>query len=317
MPLNIPDGLPAIQTLRRENIFCLESSRASHQDIRAIRVLLLNLMPKKIETEIHLLRMLSNSPLQVDVELLRITDKPSRHTPIDHMENFYKEFSQIRHKKYDGMIITGAPLGQVAFDEVSFWGDLKEIMDWTLGHVTSVMFLCWAVQAAMYHLYGVDKAILPKKISGVYPHRLVNPLSPIVRGFDDQFDAPHSRYAEVPADKLALLDEIDLISDSEVAGPYIWVHRDGRHLFVTGHSEYEPDCLKDEYRRDVEAGINPEIPENYFPGNDPAREPTVTWKSHGNLLFSNWLNYYVYQLTPFNMDDIGQVRNKAGLRVTG
>ena len=317
MPLNIQDGLPAIKVLRGENIFCLESSQASHQDIRAIRVLLLNLMPKKIETEIHLLRMLSNSPLQVDVELLRITDKPSRSTPIDHMENFYKDFSQVRNKKYDGMIITGAPLGQVPFDEVSFWEDLKEIMDWTVGNVTSVMFLCWAVQAAMYHLYSVDKVILPQKISGVYPHRLVNPLSPIVRGFDDRFDAPHSRYAEVPADELAQLDEIDIISDSEIAGPYIWSHRDGRHLFVTGHSEYEPGCLKDEYNRDVEAGINPRIPENYFPGNDPAQEPIVTWKSHGNLLFSNWLNYYVYQLTPFSMDDIGHVRNRPGLSVTG
>ena len=317
MPLNIQDGLPAIKVLRGENIFCLESSQASHQDIRAIRVLLLNLMPKKIETEIHLLRMLSNSPLQVDVELLRITDKPSRSTPIDHMENFYKDFSQVRNKKYDGMIITGAPLGQVPFDEVSFWEDLKEIMDWTVGNVTSVMFLCWAVQAAMYHLYSVDKAILPQKISGVYPHRLVNPLSPIVRGFDDRFDAPHSRYAEVPADELAQLDEIDIISDSEIAGPYIWSHRDGRHLFVTGHSEYEPGCLKDEYNRDVEAGINPRIPENYFPDNDPAQEPIVTWKSHGNLLFSNWLNYYVYQLTPFSMDDIGHVRNRPGLSVTG
>lgn len=317
MPLNIQDGLPAIKVLRGENIFCLESSQASHQDIRAIRVLLLNLMPKKIETEIHLLRMLSNSPLQVDVELLRITDKPSRSTPIDHMENFYKDFSQVRNKKYDGMIITGAPLGQVPFDEVSFWEDLKEIMDWTVGNVTSVMFLCWAVQAAMYHLYSVDKVILPQKISGVYPHRLVNPLSPIVRGFDDRFDAPHSRYAEVPADELAQLDEIDIISDSEIAGPYIWSHRDGRHLFVTGHSEYEPGCLKDEYNRDVEAGINPRIPENYFPDNDPAQEPIVTWKSHGNLLFSNWLNYYVYQLTPFSMDDIGHVRNRPGLSVTG
>ena len=317
MPLNIQDGLPAIKVLRGENIFCLESSQASHQDIRAIRVLLLNLMPKKIETEIHLLRMLSNSPLQVDVELLRITDKPSRSTPIDHMENFYKDFSQVRNKKYDGMIITGAPLGQVPFDEVSFWEDLKEIMDWTVGNVTSVMFLCWAVQAAMYHLYSVNKVILPQKISGVYPHRLVNPLSPIVRGFDDRFDAPHSRYAEVPADELAQLDEIDIISDSEIAGPYIWSHRDGRHLFVTGHSEYEPGCLKDEYNRDVEAGINPRVPENYFPGNDPAQEPIVTWKSHGNLLFSNWLNYYVYQLTPFSMDDIGHVRNRPGLSVTG
>ncbi|MBO6555862.1 MAG: homoserine O-succinyltransferase [Pseudomonadales bacterium] len=315
MPLNIPDGLPAIEVLRGENIFCLESSQASHQDIRAIRVLLLNLMPKKIETEIHLLRMLSNSPLQVDVELLRITDKPSKNTPIEHMENFYKSFSDIKDKKYDGMIITGAPLGQVPFDNVSFWDDMKEIMDWTVTNVTSVMFLCWAVQAAMYHLYGVDKLILPKKISGVYPHRLVNPLSPIVRGFDDRFDAPHSRYAEVPASALAGLDDLEVVSDSEIAGPYIWSHKDGRHLFVTGHSEYEPNCLRDEYQRDLEAGIDPEVPENYFPDDDPKKEPIVTWKSHGNLLFNNWLNYYVYQLTPFNMNDIGHVRNDLSLSI--
>lgn len=305
MPLNIPDGLPAINVLQRENIFCMDTSSASHQDIRPIRVLFLNLMPKKIETEIHILRMLSNSPLQVNVELLRISDRPSKNTPIEHMENFYKSFDQVRQNKYDGMIITGAPLGQVPFTEVSFWDDIKEILDWTTTNVTSVMFLCWAVQAAMYHLYGVDKVVLPRKISGVYPHRLRNPLAPIVRGFDDEFDAPHSRYAEVPLSELEKLEEIDIISDSPVAGGYIWVSKNGRHLFVTGHSEYEPDCLKDEYERDLAAGINPEIPENYFPNDDPALDPRVTWKSHGNLLFSNWLNYYVYQLTPFDATKIG------------
>jgi homoserine O-succinyltransferase len=202
-------------------------------------------------------------------------------------------------------------------DEVSFWDDITEIMDWTVDHVTSVLFLCWAVQAAMYHLYGVDKIVLPKKISGVYPHRIVNPLSPIVRGFDDVFDAPHSRYAEVPKAELLKLDEIDLVADSEIAGAYAWAHKDGRHLFVTGHSEYEPDCLKDEYERDLEAGLNPEVPENYFPNDDPTKAPIVTWKSHGNLLFSNWLNYYVYQLTPFNMDDVGKVRQHFNLSITG
>jgi len=308
MPLNIPDGLPAFDVLQRENIFCMANSTAQLQDIRPIRVLLLNLMPKKIETEIHLLRMLSNSPLQVDVELLRITDKPSKNTPIEHMDNFYKNFSEVKDNKYDGMIITGAPLGQVDFSDVSFWGDMTEIMDWTVTNVTSVMFLCWAVQAAMYHLYGINKVILPKKISGVYPHRLVSPLSPIVRGFDDVFNAPHSRYAEVPARALAELDEIEIIADSSIAGPYVWAHKDGRHLFVTGHSEYEPDCLKGEYERDIEAGLAPAVPENYFPNDDPNQNPIVTWKSHGNLLFANWLNYYVYQLTPFNSNEIGEVR---------
>ncbi|MFT7219866.1 MAG: homoserine O-succinyltransferase [Candidatus Azotimanducaceae bacterium] len=315
MPLNVPDGLPAFNALKRENIFCIDNTSAQQQDIRAIRVLLLNLMPKKIETEIHILRMLSNSPLQVDVELLRISDKPSKHTPVDHMDTFYKSFDEVRGNKYDGLIITGAPLGQVPFSDVNFWDDIKEIMDWSTTNVTSVMFLCWAVQAAMYHLYGVDKRILPEKISGVYPHRLVNPLAPIVRGFDDRFNAPHSRYAEVPEEELKKLEDIDIIADSEIAGPYVWSNKDGSHLFVTGHSEYEPDCLKDEYLRDLHAGLEPAIPENYFVDNDPANDPLVTWKSHGNLLFSNWLNYYVYQLTPFDPNDIGRVRLSTNLSV--
>lgn len=316
MPLNIPDGLPALEVLNRENIFCMTDSSASHQDIRPIRVLLLNLMPKKIETEIHLLRMLSNSPLQVNVELLRISDKPSKHTPIEHMDNFYKDFDQVREQKYDGFIVTGAPLGQVPFSEVSFWDDITEILDWSVSHVTSTMFLCWAVQAAMYHLYGVEKHVLPRKISGVYPHKLVDPYSQIARGFDDVFDAPHSRYAEVPRQELLKVPELTIIADSDIAGPYIWANRNGRHLFVTGHSEYEPNCLKDEYERDLAAGMNPEVPENYFPDNDPRKEPIVTWKSHGNLLFNNWLNYYVYQLTPFNAELIGEELPANGLPQT-
>ena len=305
MPLNIPDGLPALEVLSRENIFCMTNSSARHQDIRPIRVLLLNLMPKKIETEIHLLRMLSNSPLQVDVELLRISDKPSKNTPIEHMDNFYKDFDQVRNRKYDGMIITGAPLGEVPFLEVNFWQEMTEVLDWSVSNVTSVMFLCWAVQAAMYHLYGVNKRVLPKKISGVYPHRLIAPYAHIARGFDEVFDAPHSRYAEVSKDELLENPELILVADSEIAGPYVWVSRNGRHLFVTGHSEYEPHCLKDEYERDIAAGISPAIPENYFPEDDPGKNPIVTWKSHGNLLFNNWLNYHVYQLTPFDPNEIG------------
>ena len=308
MPINIPDGLPAINVLKKENIFCLSSSEALHQDIRPVRILLLNLMPKKIETEIHLLRMLANTPLQVDVELLRINDKPSRHTPLEHLDAFYKSIHDIRDQKYDGMIITGAPLGKLDFAEVSFWRELVEVMDWSQGRVTSVLFLCWAVQAAMHHLYGLDKRLLPEKLSGVYPHRLVNPHAPIVRGFDDLFQAPHSRYAEVPADAIAGLPEIELVADSRIAGPYIMSHNDGRHLFVTGHSEYEPLCLSDEYQRDLAAGLNPAIPENYFPDDDPTQAPMITWKSHGALLFSNWLNYYVYQATPFDPADIGRVR---------
>ena len=306
MPINIPDGLPAIEVLQRENIFCMTRSYAEHQDIRPLRILLLNLMPKKIETEFHLLRMLSNSPLQVDIELMRISDKPSKNTPIEHMETFYKDFDAIQNDKYDGMIITGAPLGQVDLEAVNFWGAMKNIVDWSTTNVTSTIFLCWAVQAAMQHLYNVPKHLLPKKISGVYPHRLAKPLSPIVRGFDDVFDAPHSRYAEVRRDDIQKVSELEIVADSDRAGPYIIARNAGRQLFVTGHLEYEPRCLLDEYERDLAAGINPEIPENYFPGDDPTRAPIVTWKSHGNLLFNNWLNYYVYQLTPYENDLIGK-----------
>lgn len=305
MPINIPDGLPAYRRLQEENIFCMSESRAEHQDIRPLRILFLNLMPKKIETEIHILRMLSNSPLQVHVELMRIDDRPSKNTPIEHIEKFYKSFDDIRDQKFDGMIITGAPLGQVPFDDVIFWDEMKAIMEWSQTNVTSTIFLCWAVQAAMFHLYGLEKRVLPRKISGVYPHYLVKPLSPIVRGFDDIFDAPHSRYAEVPAEAIEGVESLEIVATSDIAGPYIIARKDGRQVFVTGHSEYEPQCLKDEYERDLAAGLKPSIPEHYFPDDDPSKAPIITWKSHGNLLFANWLNYYVYQLTPYDATRIG------------
>ncbi len=304
MPINIPDNLPAVDVLTSENIFVMTSSRAVHQDIRPLNILLLNLMPKKIETEIHMLRMLSNSPLQVNIELMRIHDRPSRNTPIEHMESFYKDFDQIRDNKYDGMIITGAPLGAIDFKDVEFWAAMKEIMDWSIRNVTSVMFLCWAVQAALNYLYGVPKYVLDRKISGVFKHHLNDPLSPIVRGFDDVFDAPHSRFGDVRCVDIQKCPELQVIAESEVAGPYIVTRADGRQIFVIGHSEYEPLCLKDEYERDLVAGLNPHIPVNYFPEDDPTKMPLVTWKSHGNLLFNNWLNYYVYQLTPFDLNDI-------------
>jgi len=315
MPINIPDGLPAYKALAAENIFCMSQSQAEHQDIRPLRILFLNLMPKKIETEVHILRMLSNSPLQIHVELMRIDDRPSKNTPIEHLDRFYKGFADIHNQKFDGMIITGAPLGQVPFEEVLFWDQIKPIMDWSLTHVTSTMFLCWAVQAAMLHFYGIEKHLLPKKISGVYPHRLVKPLSPIARGFDDIFDAPHSRYAEVRTEDIEKVDALEIIATSDIAGPYIIARKDGRQLFVTGHSEYEPQCLKDEYERDLAAGVNPDIPEHYFPDDDPSRDPIVTWKSHGNLLFSNWLNYYVYQLTPYDASRIGEELDDTHMRL--
>lgn len=315
MPLRIQDGLPAASVLKRENIFFMSSTDAAHQDIRPLRILLLNLMPKKIETEIHILRMLANSPLQTDVELMRISNTPSKNTPIEHMETFYKDFDDVKENKYDGMIITGAPLGQLPFEEVSFWPQLQEILDWSVTNVTSTLFLCWGVQAAMFHLYGIKKHLLPKKISGVYEHQLVDSLAPAVRGFDDVFDAPHSRYAEIKIEDIDRHPELNLIATSEIAGAYIFQRRDGRHLFVTGHSEYEPNCLKDEYERDVAAGINPDIPEHYFPDDNPELPPIVTWKSHGNLLFSNWLNYYVYQLSPFDVSQIGVTSNQPVRRI--
>ena len=305
MPLRIPDELPAAKVLQDENIFCMTDTFAALQDIRPLRVLLLNLMPKKIETEIHLMRMLSNSPLQVNIELMHIGEKKSKNTPIEHMESFYKTFEEIRDQKYDGMIITGAPLGKVPFSDVLFWDELVKIMDWTRSHVTSVMYLCWGVQAAMYHHYGIAKRVLDKKISGVYSHRVIAPLAPAIRGFDDVFDAPHSRFAEVPGEDITKHKELEIIAVSDVAGPYIVARKDGRELFVTGHAEYEPLSLKSEYERDRSTGLNPPVPENYFPNDDPSRQPIVTWKSHGNLLFANWLNYYVYQLTPFDASLIG------------
>ena len=239
---------------------------------------------------------------------MHIGEKKSKNTPIEHMESFYKTFDDIKTEKYDGMIITGAPLGQVPFAEVLFWDELVEIMDWTLQHVTSVMYLCWGVQASMYHRYGIQKKVLDKKISGVYDHRVIAPLAPVIRGFDDTFDAPHSRFAEVPPEEIEKNEELEIIAVSDVAGPYIVGRKDGRELFVTGHAEYEPLSLKSEYERDLDTGMNPPMPENYFPDDDPTRQPIVTWKSHGNLLFANWLNYYVYQLTPFDASLIGSNR---------
>ena len=308
MPIKIPDALPAAAILEHENIFTIESAQAEIQDIRALRILILNLMPKKIETEIHLLRMLSNTPLQLQIELLRIDHRPSKNTPEDHMLSFYQSFEAIQDQTYDGMIITGAPLGQLPFEAVHFWRKLTTIFDWSEHHVTSTLFLCWAVQAAMRHFYDIDKALLPQKLSGVYPHRVVRPQAPIARGFDDHFNAPHSRYAEVPAEAIDAHPELLPIAKSGLAGAYLIAHESGKHVFVTGHSEYEPDSLKNEYLRDRAAGLSPAVPEHYFVNDDPDNDILVTWKSHGALLFANWLNYYVYQLTPFDAEKIGKIR---------
>lgn len=304
MPIKIPDKLPAIEVLSRENIFVMDESRAVHQDIRPLRILLLNLMPLKIVTETHMLRLLSNSPLQVEVELLQTESHTPTNTPAEHLRMFYKTFSQVKDEKFDGMIITGAPVEQINFEDVAYWKELTGIMDWSGHHVTSTLHICWAAQAGLYYYYGVPKYPLPKKMFGVFPHTVTDTAIPIVRGFDDVFPAPHSRHTEIRAGDVRKVKEVILVSESEEAGVYIVVSRDSKRLFVTGHSEYDPLTLKEEYERDVKKGLPTDVPKNYFPNNDPAKLPEVRWRSHANLLFSNWLNYYVYQNTPYDLNQI-------------
>ncbi len=301
MPLILPDDLPAVETLRGENVFVMTETRAIHQDIRPLKIVLLNLMPVKIATEKHILRMLSNSPLQVEIELLRTRTHTSAHTPIEHLERYYKTFDQIRESKFDGMIITGAPVEQIEFEQVTYWDELCGIMDWTRHNVTSTLYICWAVQAALRHKYGIPKYPLPKKMFGVYEHVVLNKKAPIVRGFDDVFLAPHSRHTEIRKTDVAMVPELEVIAESTEAGIYMLASIDGREIYVTGHSEYDPLTLKGEYERDVGKGLPIDIPKNYFPEDDPSRIPEVRWRSHANLLFANWLNYYVYQTTPYDL----------------
>ncbi|MFT5521723.1 MAG: homoserine O-succinyltransferase [Enterobacterales bacterium] len=305
MPINIPDNLPAIGILANENIFLMPESKASHQDIRPLRILMLNLMPKKIETETHFLRLLSNSPLQIKLDLMRISDHDSKNTSKEHTDSFYSTFSEVKHRKYDGMIITGAPLGLVRFEDVSYWQELKEIMDWSQTHVTSTVFVCWAALAAAWHFHGVNKYCRDEKLFGVFEHEIVDSNSPLIRGADDFFWAPHSRNAEIRRNDIAEKANLHIIADSKQAGPYLFMSNDGKQVYIMGHSEYDPLCLKNEYFRDLEAGLKPKLPENYFPEDNVAMEPVVRWRSHGNLVFSNWLNYFVYQQTPFQIENVG------------
>jgi homoserine O-succinyltransferase len=304
MPLNIPDQLPAIEILQEENIFVMRETAAIHQDIRPLRILILNLMPVKTTTETHILRLLSNSPLQVEVTLLHTHDHVSKHTSIDHLKSFYKTFRQIHNQKFDGMIITGAPIEHLNFEEVDYWDELKEIMDWTVHHVTSTMFICWGAQAGLYHFFQIPKYPLPKKMFGIFTHQVNNPKIPLVRGFDEEFLAPHSRHTEVRRTDIEKISELELVSESTEAGVYMVMTKGGRQIFVTGHSEYDPNTLKDEYERDLKKGLPIEIPVNYFPNDDPSKPPMARWKSHANLLYYNWLNYYVYQITPYNINEI-------------
>ncbi|MDA3851169.1 MAG: homoserine O-succinyltransferase [Spirochaetaceae bacterium] len=304
MPIKIQDGLPAIEVLAKENIFVMTESRAAHQDIRPLRLLILNLMPLKITTENQLIRLLSNSPLQVEVELIRTKSYMSKTTSQDHLESFYKTFDEVKNKKFDGLIITGAPVENMEFEEVDYWQEMTEIMDWSTHNVTSTLHICWAAQAGLYYHYDVPKHPVTNKVSGVFYHKIMAAQIPLVRGFDDVFLAPHSRHTEVRLSDVEGIEDLLVAARSDVAGLYMLLDHAGKNIFVTGHSEYDPLTLKREYERDLDKGLNPQIPQNYFPQDDPAQIPKNSWRSHAHLLFSNWLNYYVYQSTPFNLEDI-------------
>lgn len=304
MPLNINDKLPAIEILREENIFVIDSSRASHQDIRPLKIVILNLMPLKISTETDLLRLLSNSPLQIEIDFLKIKGHTPKNTPSEHMSEFYDTYDELKNKKYDGMIITGAPVEQLEFEDVTYWDEMKEILDWAEHNVTSSLFICWAAQAALFHYYKVPKYPLNKKMFGVFEHHLTDNTLPIFRGFDDVFFIPHSRHTEIRKEDIGKVDELKVISYSDEAGVSIVKAKNGRQLFVTGHSEYSRNTLGGEYKRDKAKSLPIEIPKNYYPDNDPSKIPVMRWKSTANLLFSNWLNYYVYQETPYDLEQI-------------
>lgn len=303
MPINVPDQLPAIELLQKENIFIMDESRAARQDIRPLKIVILNLMPIKITTETDLIRLLSNTPLQVEIEFLRMKGHESKNTPEEHMNAFYKTFDEIKLKNYDGMIITGAPVEMLSFDEVTYWDDLVEIFEWSKIHVTSTLFICWAAQAGLHHFYGVPKYLLEKKMFGVFKHRNLA-LVPIFRGFDDVYFVPHSRHTEVREEDILKVNELSIISKSEESGVNIVMTHNGRQFFITGHSEYSRNTLDTEYKRDRSKNLPIDIPKNYYPNDDPEQEPMMLWHGHANLLFYNWLNYYVYQQTPYNLDNL-------------
>ena len=301
MPVRIPDDLPARKTLAEENIFVMSTERAVHQDIRALRIAVLNLMPTKIVTETQLLRLLGNSPLQVDITFIRMGMHESKNTPTEHLDAFYESLDEVLHERFDGLVITGAPVETLPFDEVDYWPELVRLMDWSRRNVWSTLHICWGAQAALYHHYGVPKYPVACKIFGLFSHRVLDGQVPVMRGFDEVFLAPHSRHTEVRRGDIEKVKELKLLSVSDEAGVYMAMSQDGRMVFVTGHPEYDRLTLKAEYDRDVAKGMNIAVPKNYFPGDDPAKEPLVTWRSHAHLLYSNWLNYCVYQETPFDL----------------
>jgi homoserine O-succinyltransferase len=300
MPIKIPDHLPAKEILNKENVFVMDESEAFQQDIRPLRIIILNLMPTKETTETQILRLLANTPLQVEFVLLHPKTYTSKNTSAEHLETFYKVFDDVKHERFDGMIITGAPVEQLPFEEVIYWEELQEIMDWSKQNVTSTLHICWAAQAGLNHHYGVPKYGLDEKIFGVFPHTINRSNVMLLRGFDEVFYVPQSRHTEVRREDIACHEDVEILSESEESGVYIAASKDGRQIFVTGHSEYDPLTLKWEYDRDAKKGLNIAVPRNYYPNDDPTQMPVTQWRAHANLLFSNWLNYYVYQVTPYD-----------------
>ncbi|AEV68798.1 homoserine O-acetyltransferase MetA [Acetivibrio clariflavus] len=306
MPIKIPEDLPARETLTKENIFVMGEERAIHQDVRPLKIAILNLMPTKIVTETQLLRLIGNTPIQVEIELLHPKTHVSKNTSEEHLTKFYKTFDEVKDMKFDGLIITGAPVEHMEFEEVNYWEELKQIMEWSLSNVYSTFHICWGAQAGLYYHYGIKKYLLEEKLFGVFAHRIYKPNTMLLRGFDDVFYVPHSRHTEIRMEDVLKVNELDILSDSEEAGIYVIKTDGGRQIFVTGHSEYDQYTLKQEYDRDISRGLKIKVPKNYFPDDDPTKPPIVNWRGHANLLFSNWLNYYVYQETPYDLSQLNK-----------
>ena len=304
MPLRLPDRLPAIELLKQENIFVMDYTRAHMQDIRPLKIVILNLMPLKITTETDLVRLLSNTPLQLEISFMKLKSHTPKNTPIEHMMMFYRSFEEMRTEKYDGMIITGAPVEQLEFEDVGYWEEMKEIFAWARTHVTSTLYICWAAQAGLFYHYGIPKYPLPQKMFGIFPQHTLDPQLPIFRGFDDVFHMPHSRHTELHREDILANTDLRLIAESPDSGVSIVMARNGREFFITGHLEYSPDTLDKEYRRDKDVRKDVDVPRNYYRFNDPSQPPLVTWRAHANLLYSNWINYYVYQETPYDINQI-------------
>ena len=311
MPIKVSNDLPATKILESENIFVMPEKRAMSQDIRPLKIIIVNLMPTKIETETQLLRLLGNSPLQVDIELLQMATHQSKNTSKKHLTTFYKTFDEIKDRKFDGMIVTGAPVELLDFEDVDYWEELCEVFKWAKRNVYSTLYICWGAQAGLYYHYGIDKVTYDKKLSGIYKHRILNPTHPLLRGFDDVFCAPHSRNTGVNKEDVKKIEKLEILAESEEAGVSIVCKKNGRQFYILGHLEYDADTLSKEYFRDKNKGLNPEIPVNYFPDNDVTKKPMMTWRSYAALLYYNWLNYYLYQQTPYDLEDLKKLYDES------